>query len=58
MILPRKKDEPVRASPNLRRTRMRVRVPARFFRKRGALDLTRDASGHRRYSYLYEDTLE
>jgi len=56
MIFPRKKDEPMRVSPKLRRPR--VRVPARFFRRRGALDLTRDASAHRRYSYLYEDTLE
>jgi len=30
---------------------------ARFFRLRGALDLTRDTSGHRRYAWLHEDML-
>lgn len=28
-----------------------------FFTKRGALDLKRDSSGHRRYVWLYEDML-
>ena len=30
---------------------------ARFFRRRGGLDLTRDCSSHRRYAWLYEDML-
>ena len=30
---------------------------ARFFTRRGALDLKRDSAGHRRYAWLYEDML-
>lgn len=56
MIARRKTGEKVRKSPKMKRTR--VRVPALFFERRGALDLTRDTSSHRRYAYLYEDTLE
>lgn len=36
----------------------RISVPISFFRKRGALDLSRDTSRHRRFAWLYEDTLE
>lgn len=56
MVLRPRKAEPMRSSPKTRG--IAVFVPERFFRRRGALDLTRDASRHRRYSYLYEDTLE
>jgi hypothetical protein len=30
---------------------------ARFFGRRGGLDLDRDSSGHRRYAWLHEDML-
>jgi len=30
---------------------------ARFFGRRNGLDLDRDASGHRRFAWLYEDML-
>ncbi|QIQ85352.1 hypothetical protein [Erythrobacter sp.] len=53
------------SSPHPRPDHFRARNPqaasagpfARFFRRRGALDLTRDASGHRRYAWLHEDML-
>jgi hypothetical protein len=33
-------------------------APLGFFARRGQLTLSRDASAHRRYSYIYEDLLE
>ena len=31
---------------------------AEFFDKRGGLDLSRDRSSHRRFTYLYDDLLQ
>ncbi|NCN84467.1 MAG: hypothetical protein GW808_12745 [Sphingomonadales bacterium] len=41
-----------------RKREARANAPRGFFSRRGTLALERDASAHRRFSYLYEDLLE
>lgn len=48
-------DEPTYESP--RGLASRVKAGLRFVTRRGALDLTRDKSAHRRYAFLYEDMM-